>query len=317
MAQAVDQTDKEFVAALRTSISGIYYVQVEHYTVAKVITEYRKAVQDGVLLADDVFMQNLHFLVRKKEIVDLRGDVQRLAASNKLKPGAQASALKTLFAIGSENDRSAIDYTLSQALTQFRQSGDSSSTSPYVAAAERIGGPRTLGVLQQLLSDAENRQRAREQRNRNKPELIGQLDKLRASLEAEVFTLRHKLDILGKPQPERTAELTRTYLQRSPELSCWSHKELLSQPSLETAGIVRNIITREIASFLPSGGLEPGDRARLELDLRLRGITLLQDMKAPLQPEDEKLLRDNHQIIQSRGPFFHPKCDWEDILDEI
>jgi hypothetical protein len=311
----MDQTDQNFVIALKTSISGIYYGQVEHYTAAEVITNYRKAVEDRELLADEVFMQNLHFLVRKKAIVELRGDVERVVASNMLKPQAQVSALKTLFALGDENDRRAVDNMVSQALSGLSKSDGSPGASPYVAAAERIGGPRTLVALQQLLSDAVNRQRASEQHNASEPELIGRLDKERASLEAKVFILHQKLDILSKPQTQRSAELARTYLQRSPELSCWSHEELLSQPSPETAEIVRNVVAHEIPSFLPPRGLDPGDRAKLELDLRLRGLALLQDMKAPLGPEDEKLLNDNQQMIQSRGPFFHPKCDWEDVLD--
>jgi hypothetical protein len=259
----------------------------------------------------------LTFLVRKKEIADLRGDVQRLAAGNKLKPAAQVSALKTIFAIGNENDRSAVDSTLSQALTGLAESRESPGASPYVAAAERIGGPKTLATLRTLLSDAVNRQRASEQHDKDKPQFISQLDKVTTSLEAKVFTLHRKLDILGKPEPDRTAELARIYLQRSPELSCWSRKELLSRPSFESAEIVRSVVTHEISSFLPAGGLEPGTRAKMELDLRLRGIALLQDMRAPLQPEDEKLLQDNHPMIQSRGPFFHPRCDWEDVLDEV
>jgi hypothetical protein len=317
MAQASDQTDQDFVTSLKTSISGIYYTQVEHYTAAKVMEEYRKAVQDRELLGDEVFMENLFFLVRKKEIMDLRVDVRHLASSNRLKPRSQVSALKTLFAIGDENDRSTIDNVMSQALATLVESSESPAASPYVAAAERIGGPRTLVALERLHTDAVNHQRASERQHPDNPELIGQLDKVRASLEAKVFTLSRKQNILRRPPMERTAELARTYLQRSTDLSCWSHKELLSQPSPGAVEIVKTVVAHEIGSFLPAGGLEPRERARLELDLRLRGIALLEDMKAPLQPEDETLLRDNFQMILSRGPFFHPQCDWEDVLDEI
>jgi hypothetical protein len=317
MPQAADKTDREFVSALRTSISGIYYRQVERYSNAKIIFEYRKAVQDKELLSDDVFMQNLHFLVRKREIVELRGDIAHVVSSNKLKPASQVSALKTLFAIGKEDDRKAIDDTLSQALSALAESGRSDDTSPYIVAADRVGGPKTLAVLHRLLKDAENRQRANEQQSTSEPEYIGQLDKFRSTLDSKLFALRQKLEILAKPQPERTADLARAYLQRSPELSCWSRKLLLGQSFPEGAGIVRNLINHEIPSFLPPAGLEPRERAQLQLDLKLRGLAILQDMQSTLEPQEEQLLHDNRQLIQSREPFFHPRCDWEDILDEV
>jgi hypothetical protein len=75
MAQTIDKVDPRFVTSLKRNISGIYFGQVAHYTPAEIEREFRKAVLDDVLVADEEFMHNLLFLVRKREVSSLREDV--------------------------------------------------------------------------------------------------------------------------------------------------------------------------------------------------------------------------------------------------
>src|SRR5579871_4017421 len=84
MAQPPNSVDPQFIDSLKTDISGIYFSQVAHYTPEKIAEEFRKAVRDPALTADEQVMGNLLFLVRKKVVADLREDVARLVASNKL-----------------------------------------------------------------------------------------------------------------------------------------------------------------------------------------------------------------------------------------
>ena len=169
MAQSPVSADAQFIDSLKTDISGIYFSQVAHYTPQKISEEFRKAVRDPALVADEIVMANLFFLIRKKTIQGLREDVSRLVAANQLKPGAQVSALKTLYALGGDQERNTADYLVSQALAQLIQAGNPPEASPYVQAADRIGGPRTLIALKQILAEATNRQRVAEQRELGRP----------------------------------------------------------------------------------------------------------------------------------------------------
>jgi hypothetical protein len=317
MPQSPNSPDPKFIESLRTDISGIYFSQVVHYTPPQIEDEFRKVVQDAGLAGDEAVMENLLFLVRKRDVRNLREDVSRLVASNRLQPHAQVSGLKTLYALGSENDRNSVDYLVSQALAQLIQSGAPPDSSPYVRAAERIGGPRTLVALRQMYADAANRQRAAEQREPGNQAAISRLDKTRAGLEGKVFTLTRKLEIVGKPEPERAAGLARAYLRRSADLSCWAYRELIERPGPDAAAAVRGVLAREIPALLPASGLSPEDRTKRELDLRLRGVTLLQSMKAALSAEERQLLALHGDMIQSRAAFFYPRCDWEDVLDAV
>jgi hypothetical protein len=58
-------------------------------------------------------------------------------------------------------------------------------------------------------------------------------------------------------------------------------------------------------------------RSKDELDLRLRGIALLEKMGATLTPDEVRLMRSNESIVSSRQPFFYPACTWEDVLDVV
>src|SRR5579871_5285656 len=77
MAQTMDRVDPDFVTALRTNISGIYFGQVAHYQPAEIEREFRKAVHDPALMGDEEFASNLMFLTRRKEVRGLHDDLKR------------------------------------------------------------------------------------------------------------------------------------------------------------------------------------------------------------------------------------------------
>lgn len=317
MAEATNQVDADFVKALRTNITGMYFRQVEHYTPEQIEREFRKAVADPALLQDEEFASNLMYLVRRKEVKSLRDDVWRVVAGRRLPGEAQVSALKTLYALGGEGERGAADAMESEALAQLIQSGQPLEGSPYVPAADRIGGPRTLVALRRLQMEAANRQRMAQQQTPGDHAGISRLDKIRAALERQVTTLSRKQEILMKPEPDRSAGLARAYLSRSPDLSCWAYRELLSANSPDALTAVAAVVGNEIPTFLPVGGQSPDDRAKADLDLRLRGLTLLDRMGLRLTPEQTQLLKDHYSLLQERRPFFYPRCDWGDVLDYV
>ena len=317
MAQTIDQADPKFITSLKTNISGIYFQQVAQYTVPLIEKEFRKAVGDPALIDNEEFMRNLFFLVRKREVKNLHDDVWRLVSAKGLKPKAQVSALKTLFALGGENDRAAVDSMVADALAELIQSGRPPESSPYFDAADRVGGVKTLIALKRMFSDAAERQRVAEQKSPDNHAFISQLDKVRATLDKKVFTLSRKQQILAKPDADLTADLARLYLRRSVDLSCWAYRELTHSASPASRATVQTVVATELPSFLPASGIAPDAREKSESDLRLRGIALLQKMGAPLSDEENALLRENFELMRSREPFFYPACDWEDILDRL
>jgi hypothetical protein len=315
MAEAIQQVDPDFVKALQTNITGMYFRQVEHYTPAEIEREFRKAVTDPALLEDEEFAGNLMYLVRKKEVKNLREDVWRLVAGRRMKPAAQVSGLKTLYALGGEGERLAADGMEAEALAQLIQSGQPPEGSPYVEAADGIGGARTLVALRRLHQEAANRQAVAEQRSPGEFARISQLDKTRAGLARQIATLTRKQEVAAKPEPERTAGLARIYLSRAPDLSCWAFRELLATTAPGALEAVNGVVANELPHFLPIGGQSPEDRAKAELDLKLRGIALLERMGSRLSPEQSQLLQEHILMIQERRPFFYPRCDWTDVLD--
>jgi hypothetical protein len=262
-------------------------------------------------------MSNLLFLVRMKEVSSLRDDVWRLVAGKHLEPAVQVSGLKTVFALGGPNERDAVDRMEAEALAELVQFGQSPEGSPFVPPADRIGGPRTLVALRRLHSDAANRQAAATQQSPDNHALISRLDKVRAGLQRQVADLTRKTGILAKPEPGRTAELTRVYMKRPAYLTCWAYRELIGEASPASRAVVQDVITREIPTFLPSGGQSPETRSKAELDLRLRGIALLQKMGAPLSPDRTQLLNENYLMMKAREPYFYPRCTWEEVLDLV
>jgi hypothetical protein len=317
MAQTMDKADPDFVTALKTNISGIYFGQVARYRPDKIELEFRRAVKDPALVNDDEFMANLFYLVRMKEIRSLRGDVGQLVGSKRLKPEAQVSGLKTAFALGSPSDRQEVDRMESDALAELAQSGHSVEESPFVPVADRIGGTRTLVALRRLHSDSAARQAAATQQRPDNFSLIARLDKVRDRLERQVADLARKTEILSKPEPERTAGLVRLYMSRTAFLSCWAYRQLLGEASPASQAVARNVVAREIPTFLPSAGQSAEARSSAELDLRLVGVALVQRLGATLSADESELLRRNDSLIKERQPFFYPVCSWEDVLDVV
>jgi hypothetical protein len=317
MTQAMDRVDPNFVTALHTNISGIYFGQVAHYQPAEIASEFRKAVKDPALVVDEEFMANLMFLVRMKEVRDLRDDVWRQVTPKRLPPAAQVSGLKTAFAVGGQNDRQEVDRMEAEALAELAKAGNSPQESPFVPAADRIGGTQTLSALRRLYTDTAAQQAAVTRQQPDNFSLIASLDKVRDSLQRQVSDLSRKTGILSKPEPQRTADLARVYMSRPAFLTCWAYRELVAEASPESQTVVRDVVTSEIATFLPSGGQSPETRSGAELDLRLRGLGLLQKMGAPLSPDELRLLKANEAMIKARRPFFYPACTWEDVLDVI
>ncbi|MEO8129384.1 MAG: hypothetical protein ABJF23_31115 [Bryobacteraceae bacterium] len=316
MAQA-DEVDSKFVTALRTNISGIYFNQVAQYQPPEIERQFRAAVQHSALIEDEEFMANLFYLVRMKQVTSLREEVWRVIGFSRLPPAARVSGLKTAYAVGGPNDRLEVDRLESEALAELIRSGRSPEESPYVQAADRIGGSRTLVALRRLQSDAAARQAANARQQPNNFSLISQLDKVRDRLERQISDLTQKTAILAQPEPARTAQLARVYMSRPAFLTCWAYRELLAEPSPKSRETVRDVVTRLIPTFLPSGGQTPETRSRDELDLRLRGIALLEKMGATLTPDQLGLMRSNESLVSSREPFFYPACTWEDVMDVV
>lgn len=317
MAQTVDKVDPDFVKALRTNISGIYFNQVARYRPAEIESEFRKAVQDPELTKDEEFMANLFYLVRMKEVRSLREDVWRMVTPKRLPPVAQVSGLKTAYALGSLADRVEVDRMEAEALAELVQSGRATEASPFVEAADRIGGSRTLMALRRVHLESEARQSAAMKNQPDNFSQIATLDKVRDRLQRQLADLTRKTEILSKPEPDRTAALVRVYMSRPAILTCWAYRELLEGASPASQAVVQNIVTNELPTFLPKGGQSPEARSRAELDLRLRGLVLLQNMGVLLMPDEAELLQNNAGLIQSRQPFFSPACSLEDVLDVV
>ena len=147
--------------------------------------------------------------------------------------------------------------------------------------------------------------------------LISRLDKVRDRLERQIDDLTRKTTILAMQEPARTAELARVYMSRPAFLTCWAYRELLAGASPQARNAVHDVVTREISGFLPLGGQSAEVRAKAELDLRLRGITLLQAMGDPLTADMADLLKSNDAVIEERKLFFFPPCTWEEVLDVV
>jgi hypothetical protein len=76
-------------------------------------------------------------------------------------------------------------------------------------------------------------------------------------------------------------------------------------------------VTRLIPAFLPTGGQSAEVRSKAELDLRLRGIALLETMGETLTSDQADLMNANSAVVEERRPYFYPACTWEEVLDEV
>lgn len=224
--QAAEPVDPDFVHALSTSIRGMFASQVERFSNEKVEAEFRKAVKDSSLVANEGFMDNLMFVVRKKNIISLRPNVESVLNSSPLKPVAEVSAMKTLYALGGERERAIVDERVARQLfDDVRRSEIPASV--YLRSADRIGGARTLAVLQNLLPLAQNRQKDAERSTPGDHQRIAQLDQVRSSIDTAAVILARKTAILAEPPAQRDADLAALASQQNPRLSGWAYQEVI------------------------------------------------------------------------------------------
>jgi len=313
MAEGEAAVDPAFVASLRGNISGIFYQPVAHWPPEKIAAEFRKIVRVPALVADEEVMENLLFLARKKDIGDLRDDVRRLLDEPALKPRAVVSTWKTAFALGDEHDRAVVDERLSQALARLTGQADARH-SPFLEAADGIGGVRALGVLRPWHGEVATRQREVERERPNDHAEIERLDRLRDTLDGKAALIERKQVIRGLPAGDQIRELLKLYLAKTPGLAPWAARELGRAAPATVALVARDVLWREVQQMAPRGGA-PEARAARVLDLRLRGIGLLEQLGIPLNEDETRLVRANAEMVASREAFFRPRYDWEDVLD--
>lgn len=305
--------DRAFVQALQSSPTGIYYRDVAHYSSEKIETEFRNATAQPELVADEEFMANVLFLIRKREIRTLHDDVARLIQPGVLKPRASVSALKTMVSLGTPSDMSAVDRNFSE--LQRAALKDPHIQAEILPWAERVGGPQTLAVLRSELVTVTREQRAAESTNSPDFTKVSQLDRVRSSLENQEFVLKRKLEIDGMREPERAFTLTDLYMRRVGHLAIWSYKQLVDNPSPASAAGVRAFMSDSVKGMVPKSA--SGDAgSRLILDLRLRGLCLLLRM-GQATPQETDFIEQYKSRIEQNPVFYRPNYDWEDVLDRL
>ncbi len=183
---------------------------------------------------------------------------------------------------------------------------------PYLPQAERLGGPRTLVVLQNLLPEAQARQKQAEQATPPNHVRISQLDRIRSAIELQALTLSRKIKIEAEPPQQRDLDLLKVGLQAGSPLSAWGYRELVRLASPGTAGMVRTFVSQELDSIIPKAA-PPEDAANRRQRARLRAVLLLEELKAPLTADEQKLVEENAASIQANPQAYRP--DWEAVLD--
>jgi hypothetical protein len=310
--QAAEPVDPEFVKALSTSIRGMFAVQIDRFPPQKIETEFRKAVNDSKLTSNEGFLVNLMFVVRKKDIIALRPDVQNALRNIEMKPLAEISTLKTLYALGDDRDRAIVDEQFARRLFDELRNAPA-APGPYLAAAEKIGGVKTKAVLDAALPQAAARQQDAERSEPGNHVRIGQLDKIRMSIQVQAVTLSRKQAALALAPAQRDVELEKLYLRKAGGLAPWAYRELVRLHSPQTPGTLRAFVAQDLGSILPASGVTPEARASSVEQARLRTAILLQDIKAPLLPDEQKLLEQDAATIAQSPEAFRP--DWEAVLD--
>jgi hypothetical protein len=121
------------------------------------------------------------------------------------------------------------------------------------------------------------------------------------------------MEVTGLPEADQAAAMVNHYLRRSGHLGFWAYKELVDHPTPVAAGAVRAFIHGNVRSLVPAG-LPEEQRSEMVQDLRLRGLCLLEAMKA-LRPEEQEFLARYEAVLTARKEFFRPGYDWEDVLD--
>src|SRR5262249_58421845 len=126
-------------------------------------------------------------------------------------PRAVASPWRPAFALGDEHDRAVVDERLSQALARLTGQADARH-SPFLEAADGIGGARALGVLRPWHGAVAARQREVERERPNNHAEIERLDRLRDTLDGKAALIQRKQAIRGLPAGDQIRELLKLYL---------------------------------------------------------------------------------------------------------
>jgi hypothetical protein len=283
MTPQTDRPDPEFLRAISAPIRGIFAGEVDKFKAPFVESEFRKIVRQSDLVSNDGLMDTLMFVVRKKDIIALRPDVIDAIQKLPLKPHAELSALKTLYAIGGDADRAVVDDRFARRLYDAMKASDGVPDSPFLDNADRVGGAKTLAVLKSLLPDVTARQREAEAKTPRDYTRVSALDQVRSSISGQIFTLTRKLTILSAPEPRRTMDLFQLCSGTAGPLHAWSYRELAGHPSQGRIDVLRRIDPQPIEALM-----------------------LLRDMNAQLTPEET-------EILQKKA---YPTPDWEAVLDK-
>ncbi len=246
-----------FVTRLRVPVQGQAYADISRWTTDWIADEYRRTMRDPALLADQTFEANALFLIRKKEIHSLKGDVKSLLEKNLLTGKAEISALKTVFALGGKRDRVFVDRRISERLTDPEA----------IDASYRIGGKMTLAALQKGAETS-------------------------PAMAHAAALLSHKSEFLAMPEKERAIEMTRRYMGGD-ELGAWGFKELLDHPNAGAIEGVRVAMAGPFDSIMPKEEMNFAEQRKHEELFRLRALYLLQTMKAPLTSMEAKFVMDS------------------------
>lgn len=316
MAQTTATVDPQFIAALRHSITGIYFRDVSHFTPEYIQQEFRIAITQPTLVADEEVMGNLLFLIRKWEIRSLRGDVVTLVEQQRLKNRAQISALKTLFAIGTVDDRAKLDSRVAADIERNMVSSGVDDTLEWVNTAARIGGPMSLTALGQLESSATSQQAHLEATKPTDHAGIERCDKLRSGVNKERSVLSRKLRIEALPEAERDLQYLTSYVRRDGHLGYWGFKQMVDHPSPTAVDVVHRFVQSGAERLLPKGGISPERANSVANEYRIQALYLLLAMKVPLAPTEQQLLEAFETANRKAGrPISRPQYDWEDVLD--
>ena len=315
MAQTTQPPDPQFIETLKGSIKGRFFAGAKKYDVDKIRNEFPNCVADRALVADEQFMDNLMFLVRKREVWSLRADVERVFRDGGLKPEAEVSALKTWYACGDQAERDKIDDLLVRRLTRQKHRFDALETLPALEWADRIGGTKTRDLLKEWHEQAVQEQIEAEKQTPVNHVRIGRLDQRRSSLDTQVFKMSKRIDITGKGEGERAAAMTELYLRQAGQLAYWSYKELVAHPTPAAVQGVRDFLGKKLMTLVPAEGISERERAEMMTDNRLRGLCLLEAMGATLNERERTFFDEHAEEVAKREDYFRPGYDWEDVLD--
>lgn len=317
MCAAAQPSDPEFVSNLKKDISGIFFPAADKYSDKQIEDEFRKAVEDRGLLRDEQFVDNLMFLVRKKEVCALRADVERVSSDAALKARAEVSALKTWYACGDQADRDKIDNRLVARLKQQKQRFDELETTPALKWADRIGGPKTMELLKQWHKEVAQKQQEAETQTPDEHMHIGRLDKMRSSLDTKIFDMSRRIGVAGQGEVDRASAMAELYLGRAGMLGYWAYKELVRQPTPGAVQGVRRFVSQKLSTLVPAEGVSQDERSEMLKNNRLRGLCLLQAMGEQLNRTEQAFFDQHAEEVEERKAYFRPDYDWEDVLDRL